>query len=375
MAVYTKVSAEEIKQFLKQRYGITEPFEATGLAEGIENTNYLLSFSPSIAQDKPSGKTSGKPHRRLILTIFEERVDPKDLPFFLKLMEHLYHQNLPCALPVADVDARHINSLRGKPAVLVNFLEGKATTDPTVAQCRAVGSCLGELHALGGDFAKRFGLKRANSVGVRQYHKMRAAIANNPPSNNPAPSSDGGTASNPNPASPHSTHRTAPHHTAPHHTAPHHTSLDPKLLTDAIKNTQAHWSKLRLPEGIIHGDLFPDNVLFTKAATIGGVIDFYFACEDFLAYDLAITLNAWCFREHPFEFFPSKAEALVEGYQTVRPLEASENAAMPFLLKAAAIRFWLTRLIDKASLKQGKQGYKEPAVYQQIYLFENPLQW
>jgi len=305
MAVYTEVSPLQIEGLLKNRYGITAPFEAVGIPEGIENTNYLLKF----------------PNQKLILTIFEKRVAKNDLPFFLNLMEYLHENGIPSAKPVADIDGEYINTLCDKPSVLVHFLEGTATESPTENQCQAVGACLAKIH----NVTQGFKMSRANSVGVSQYHKMFT------------PS---------------------------------------KTLSDAIARVQSEWLALstqspQLPKGIIHGDLFPDNVLFETKATIGGVIDFYFACEDFLAYDLAITINAWCFEESPFQFFESRANALLRGYENIRPLTTAEKTALPFLLKAASIRFWLTRLIDKKL----QRGEKEPLTYERIYQFKDDLKW
>jgi len=280
MAVYTDVSAEALEVFL-QDYAIGGLLSCKGIAEGVENSNYLLR----------TGNGS------YILTLYEKRVQTGDLPFFLRLMQHLAQKKLACPLPVIRKDGALVGELAGRPAAIITFLQGMSTGSPAVAHCRGVGEALAKLHHAGRDFD----LCRENNLAVADWRPLwqmsRARVA--------AELAD---------------------------------EIDREL--DWLTRD---WPQC-LPAGIIHADLFPDNVFFLGEA-VSGLIDFYFACNDFYAYDLAICLNAWCF-EKDLSFNQTKAAAMFAAYGRERALAAEECAALPLLACGAAMRFFLTRLCD-----------------------------
>ncbi len=283
MAVYTEVTAEELYALL-ERYDIGPLTAFKGIAEGVENSNYFL----------------GAGNGQFILTLYEKRVSAEDLPFFLGLMEHLAKSGVRCPTPVHDREGRVLQTLAGKPAAIVTFLPGYSLQKPQPAQCRAFGAAVARLHEAGSSFP----LKRENSLSLSGWTKLFASI--------------GGVAD-----------KIAPGMSAG--------------LARALETLSAQWPR-DLPRGVIHADLFPDNVLFLDDA-VSGVIDFYFACNDLFAYDLAICMNAWCF-ELDGAFNVTKAKALFSGYNSVRPLEPEEISALPVLARGAAVRFFLTRLYD-----------------------------
>jgi homoserine kinase type II len=283
MAVYTEVSDDELSAFVAS-YGLGALLSYKGIAEGVENTNYL------VHTDKGP----------FLLTLYEKRVAPDDLPFFLGLMEHLSKAGINCPTPVRDAQGRMLRTLAGRPAALVTFLEGVWIRRPQPAHCLAVGKALAQLHLAG----RGFGLTRANALslsGWRPLYERFQARAD---------------------------------------------EIAPGLadtIEQELAYLQANWPD-GLSRGIIHADLFPDNVFFL-GDQLSALIDFYFACNDALAYDVAVTLNAWCF-EGPNAFNLTKGQALLEGYQSVRPLAAEEAEALPLLARGAALRFLLTRAHD-----------------------------
>jgi homoserine kinase type II len=284
VAVYTPVAAEAAAQFLTD-YTIGDLVCLTPIAEGVENSNFLLETT----------------HDRYILTLFEKRVDPADLPFFIGLMDHLAARGVSCPLPIPGRDGRALRALNGRPATIVSFLQGRAITRPTVPAATAVGRVLAELHSAGADFTGA----RANALSVAGWRELV------------------------------------------HKTAARADEVAPGLraeLQQALDHLAAAWPA-DLPTGVIHADLFPDNVFFLDS-TLSGLIDFYFACRDILAYDLAVALNAWCFDAPAWTWAPDRAEAMLAGYEAVRPLSAAERAALPLLATGAALRFLLTRLFD-----------------------------
>jgi homoserine kinase type II len=283
MAVYTEVSDEELSTFIAS-YGLGELLSFKGIAEGVENTNYIV-------------HTSRGP---FILTLYERRTAREDLPFFLGLMEHLAARGVSCPTPVRDHEGRNLKELAGRPAALVTFLEGFWVRRPMTAHCAAVGRALAELHMGGEGFA----LKRANALGVAGWRPLYERFADR-------------------------AGEIAP-------------DLGP-LIANELKNLEGHWPK-GLPAGLIHADLFPDNVFFLSDR-LSGLIDFYFACNDALAYDVAVCLNAWCF-EKDLSFNITKGRALLRGYEELRPLSPAEREAMPLLARGAALRFLLTRAYD-----------------------------
>lgn len=284
MAVYTEVTDEDLRAFLSG-YDIGQPVSFKGIAEGVENSNYLL------------GTDSG----RYILTLYEKRVDPGDLPFFLGLMDHLSAKGLICPEPVKGRDGEALRTLCGRPAAVVTFLEGVSVRRPTALHCAALGRALAELHEAGRDF----GVRRPNALSAPGWRPLADAARGR--SSAVAP------------------------------------GLDEEIEAE-LAFLEFSFAALELPTGVIHADLFPNNVLFLGEA-LSGLIDFYFACDDALAYDVAVCLNAWCF-EPDLSFNMTKARALLAAYADVRPLSEAEVEALPMLARGAAIRFLLTRLVD-----------------------------
>jgi len=290
MAVYTDVTEGELESFL-QEYPAGRLLSYKGIAEGSENSNFLLHTSESA----------------FILTLYEKRVDIDDLPFFLGLMHHLAGKGISCPLPVERHDGKLFGTLAGRPAALITFLEGMWMRRPTVAHCREVGRALAELHVAGMDFP----LTRPNALAIDGWRKLWAG------SHDRADEVEKGLA----------------------------TEVDADFAL-----FDREWPK-DLPAGVIHADLFPDNVFFL-GEKLSGLIDFYFACNDFYAYDVATCLNAWCF-EKDFSFNLTKGRALLAGYQAVRPLSDAEKQALPILARGSALRFMLTRLYDWLTIPDG----------------------
>ncbi len=299
MAVYTQVSDEALAEFLSA-YDLGAPVAFKGIAEGVENSNYYL----------------GTEKGRFILTLFEKRVNAAELPYFVGLKQHLASKGYPCPEPVMGRDGSALRTLEGRPAVIVTFLDGLSPRRPNVRQCRALGAGLARMHLALADFA----MVRENSLGPKAWAPMWEGRA---------PAAD---------------------------------ALQPGLSTTveaafmAIRKARAFSGNL--PRGTIHADLFPDNAFFL-GDDFSGAIDFYFACTDALAYDLAVCLNAWAFDEgnasdaSRLEYNFSKGSALIAGYQSVRSLTEDERSALPALCLGAAMRFFLTRLADWTSTPAG----------------------
>jgi homoserine kinase type II len=307
MAVYTEIADDELAQFIDS-YGLGSVVSCKGIAEGVENTNYLV------------GTSSGQ----FILTLYEKRVAAGDLPFFLGLMEHLASKGLSCPTPVRDGEGRNLRELAGRPAALVTFLEGVWLRKPQAQHCHKVGVALAKLHEAGRDFA----LSRPNALGPEGwpplFERFRAQADQVAPGL-------GGTIE--------------------------------EELTQLLRD----WPQ-RLPAGVIHADLFPDNVFF-RGDQLSGLIDFYFACNDLFAYDIAVCLNAWCFTPQVV-FDRDKGAALLAGYQSVRPLGEAERAALPTLARGAALRFLLTRAHDWVHTPAGALVVKhDPVPYLQRLQF------
>jgi len=290
MAVYTSVSDAALAAFLAG-YEIGRPVALQPIAEGVENSNFRLET------------TAG----RFILTIYEKRVERADLPFFLALMDHLAARGIACPVPIHDKSGASLQQLMGKPAAIVSFLEGRSPRRIDAARCRALGETLGRLHLAVADFPGR----RHNALSVAGWRPLFEACRASPMAM-PA-----GLAS---------------------------------AIAPVLRGLEADWPR-QLPEGVIHADLFPDNAFF-DGDTVTGVIDFYFACNDLFAYDVAICLNAWCF-EPRGDYNLTKGRALLAGYQAVRPLAAAEIEALPVLARGAAMRFLLTRLYDWLNQVEG----------------------
>jgi homoserine kinase type II len=280
MAVYTEVSDQELETFLAD-YDIGSPVSFKGIAEGVENTNYVLTTERG----------------QYMVTLYEKRVDPRDLPFFLGLMDHLAEGGINCPRPIHARDGNALRTLVGKPAAVTSFLQGMWPRRTTVQHCGPVGEALAGLHLAGRDFA----LRRPNALSVTGWRPV---------------------------------FEDSRRHIDP--------ALDRELAAE-LDFFDANWPTA-LPAGVIHADLFNDNVFFLHER-LSGIIDFYFACNDFLAYDVAICLNAWCF-EPDNAFNATKARALLQAYDKVRPLGKDERRALPILARGSALRFMLTRLYD-----------------------------
>ncbi len=283
MAVYTEVSDDQLRQFM-QSYDLGEVTSFKGIAEGIENSNYLVETTKD----------------RYILTLYEKRVDAEDLPYFLDLLRHLADRGLSCPTPLIDLEGRYLKQLAGRPAALVTFLEGISVSRPTPDHCSKLGTALAEMHLAGSDFEQT----RKNALSLEGWQNLFKHI-----SSQADEVAEGLTA----------------------------------VIERELDFLGENWPK-NLPTGIIHADLFPDNVFFL-GDRLTGLIDFYFACNDALAYDIAICLNAWCFEAHN-EFNTTKARQLLAGYNRLRSLNADECNAMPVLCRGAALRFLLTRTHD-----------------------------
>ena len=290
MAVYTDVSDTDLSAFLG-RYDVGSLLSCKGIAEGVENSNYFVHTEAG----------------NFILTLYEKRVAAADLPFFIELMDHLASRGLNCPRPVRDRRGEALGTLVGRPAAMVTFLDGVWIKQPGVEHCGALGRAMAELHLAGADFAMR----RPNSLSVGSWPGLFAAAG--PGADEVAPDLS-------------------------------------TLVAEELAVLAARWPR-GLPEGVIHADLFPDNVFFL-GDRLSGLIDFYFACTDALAYDLAVCLNAWCFGLDGV-FDPARGRALLDGYRAVRPLASEEIEALPVLARGAALRFMLTRLVDWLNVPPG----------------------
>lgn len=290
MAVYTDITENDLRRFLSE-YDVGELTSYKGIAEGVENSNFLL-------------HTTRDP---LILTLYEKRVDANDLPFFLGLMQHLAQKGLNCPLPLPRHDGKICGELSGRPAALISFLEGMWLRKPEPHHCHAVGVALAQMHLATADFT----IIRRNALSVEGWVELWQKAG------------------------------------------PRADEVLPGLQEEIgaeLDHLVRHWPE-GLPKGVIHADLFQDNVFFLSDR-LSGLIDFYFACNDLLAYDVSICLNAWCFQPDGSYNF-AKGSALLAGYQSVRPLSDAETAALPVLCRGSALRFFLTRLYDWLTTPEG----------------------
>jgi homoserine kinase type II len=290
MAVYTDVAAEDLTKFLAG-YELGELLSYKGIAEGVENSNFLVH--------------TGQGH--YILTLYEKRVAAGDIPFFLGLMEHLAARGITCPQPVKNRKGETLGHLCGRPAAIVTFLDGMWIRRPDPRHCYALGAALARLHLAGADFAP----KRRNALSVDGWRPLYEQAASRADTVQPGIG---------------------------------------KIIQDELAHLERHWPA-NLPQGVIHADLFPDNVFFLGNA-LSGLIDFYFACTDTLAYDVAICLNAWCF-EPDHSYNVTKGRELLQGYLRTRPLSPAELDAIPLLARGSAMRFLLTRLTDWLNVPEG----------------------
>jgi len=291
MAVYTDVAADELAAFIGQ-YDIGELLSYKGIAEGVENSNFLLHSGAGY----------------FILTLYEKRVARADLPFFLGLMTHLASHGINCPQPVKNRNGETLSTLAGRPAAIINFLEGIWPRKPTAVHCAGVGQALAKMHVAG----QAFLMSRANALSVSGWRPLFEQAA---------------------------TRADEVQH-----------GLRAFIGTE-LEHLEGNVWPTNLPLGVIHADLFPDNVLFL-GEQVSGLIDFTFACNDLLAYEVAICLNAWCF-ESDCSFNVTKARAFLSAYERERPLTEAEQHALPLLARGAALRFLLTRLVDFLKVPQG----------------------
>jgi homoserine kinase type II len=312
MAVYTDVTAEELAAFLAG-YDVGELLAYKGIAEGVENSNFLVHTSTG----------------NYILTLYEKRVAAKDVPFFLALMEHLATRGITCPQPVKNRHGQMLGKVAGRPAAIITFLDGLWIRRPSATHCAALGEALAKLHLAGLDF----GQARANTLSVAGWRPLFdhcAARANN---------------------------------------------VQPDLasfIATELDHLEREWPQ-NLQLGVIHADLFPDNVFFL-GDKLSGLIDFYFACTDALAYDVAICLNAWCF-EADHSYNVTKGRALLVAYARVRALTELERSALPLLARGAALRFLLTRLVDWFDVPPGALVRpKDPLEYFRKLRFHQAVQ-
>ncbi len=314
MAIYTKLDKAEIKNFLSL-YGL-DLLEHEGIVAGVQNTNYFIRTSKG----------------KFILTVYEEAINLKDLPFFCGAMEHMYNKGIKCPCPLRSLDGKNVNPLHGKSAGLVNFLEGNFTHLITSDQCAGLGKLMAQMHVAAEDF-KMTGENPLSIKGCKELYSkiytmdtLRAGL-----------------------------------------------KKEIQGEFDFVEaNTPAH-----LPTGWIHADIFPDNVFF-DGGEVSGIIDFFFSCTDSFVYDIAVTVNAWCFdgADDKWQFIDLKFKEMMAEYEKVRPLSNEEKQALPVMLRRAAVRFFLTRAYDKLYPKSGAVvGVKNPMEYAcKINFFRNNVQ-
>ncbi|MCZ6482986.1 MAG: homoserine kinase [Alphaproteobacteria bacterium] len=311
MAVYTEVSDEELEEFLSQ-YDLGGLVSFKGIAEGVENSNYLL------------GTGTGT----YILTLYEKRVHRDDLPYFLGLMEHLAGQGIACPTPIRGSDGRALRELCSRPAAIISFLEGVWPRRVQPRHCALLGDTMARMHLAGASFEG----ERVNALSIKGWRRLFRQVEARADEVRPDLAAE---------------------------------------IAGELAHLEAHWPR-DLPAGIVHADLFPDNVFFL-ADKLSGLIDFYFACNDFFAYDLAICLNAWCF-ETDRSFNITKARQMLSAYREVRPFSDTELEALPLLARGSALRFLLTRLYDWLNHPDGAWVKpKDPLEYLQKLRFHQGI--
>ena len=309
MSVFTSVSVAQLQAWLKN-YTIGELVDLKGISSGITNTNYFVSTQNGAQQNK------------YVLTLFEHNA-LEELPYFIDLMAHLAAQGIPCPRPIADSAGVSLHMLNGKPAALVSCLSGRDVEAPSAKQCAAVGEILARMHLTGQSFEAQFPQHQSNNQRDEAWRVSTAA-------------------------------KVMPH-----------LSVEEQVLLEKTLEFQAQFDIASLPMGVIHADLFRDNVLF-DGDQIGGLIDFYYACHGALAYDLAIAVNDWCVQSDG-SFDEVRLGALMQAYQSVRPLTETELEAWSGLLRIAALRFWLSRLFDKIYPQDGELTHaKDPDYFKHI---------
>ena len=313
MAVYTKISNKDIR-LINSKFDIDEIKSFQGIREGIENTNYLL-------------KTKKE---KFILTIFEKRVSNREIPFFMKLMDSLNQSKISCPKPLKDKNENYLIKLKNKTACVVSFLKGKDKQILNINNCYQVGKIISQMHSI----TKKLKFSRNNSMGIKNLNPLLKSIKFKSKKNS---------------------------------------NLE-KFLTKNLSNIKKNWP-LKLPSGIIHGDLFVDNIFFNKNK-LSGVIDFYFAANDFFMYEIAICINALCFdkKRNKFKINKQKVKNLIKGYESVRKITIREKKSLNILCRGAAIRYLLTRLYDYSNTpKTALIQIKDPNEYYQKLITHNNL--
>jgi homoserine kinase type II len=304
MAVYTKLNQSKIEEILSN-YNIGKLDSFKGIEEGIENTNYFLSVNK----------------KKFILTIYEKRVKSEDLPFFSNLMSYLNKANFKCPAPILNNTNSTITNFDGKKLMIVSFLEGKAKSNLTPDNCKSIGIEAAKMHEL----TKSFKIKRQNDLSVNSWRGLFESVKDE--------------------------------------CSKLHKDL-PKLIGESLDNVEKNWPRA-LPKGIIHADLFHDNIFFNKDK-FSGIIDFYFSCEDFFAFEIAICFNALCFDgvKDNLSFNVTKAKNFIDGYSSIRKLSESEKQSLKVLSQGAALRFLLTRVFDALNTVEGAiVKVKDPIEY------------
>jgi len=304
MAVYTKLSENELKDFFS-KYNLGKLLNYKGIKEGIENTNYFIQTEKG----------------KFILTLYEKRVDEKDLPFFISLMRNLFDKNFPSPEPIINKNGNYISEILGKKAAIVSFLNGYAKKILNPNDCQQVGINAAKLHLITKDLKG----KRENKLSINSWRKIYMKVKND--------------------------------------CSKIHSNL-PKVIEKNLDEIEKNWPK-NIPSGIIHADLFPDNIFF-KENKLSGIIDYYFSCHDFFAFEIAICLNALCFegKNENLSFNVTKAKKFIDGYSSIRKLTEKEKESLKVLCQGAAIRFLLTRVFDYLNLTDGAiVKIKDPIEY------------
>ena len=313
MAVYTKINQKEIN-IINEKFNIDKIISFKGIKQGIENTNYLL-----------KSKT-----KKYILTIFEKRVLPKEIPFFMKLMDKLNSSKINCPKPLKTKNNKYLIRLKNKTACIVSFLEGKDKKKLNISDCYAIGKTVARMHVV----TKKMKLNRKNSMGIRNLKPLLESIKFKSKK-----------------------------------------FLNLKIfLKNNLQDINKNWPK-KLPKGIIHGDLFIDNIFFKKNK-LSGIIDFYFAANDYFMYEIAICINALCFdhKKRKFQMNHKKIKNLIKGYESVKKISIKEKKSINILCRGAALRYLLTRLYDYSNTpKTALIKIKDPNEYYQKLLSHNNL--
>lgn len=305
MSVFTTVSPEQLKIWL-QDYAIGDLLELKGISAGITNTNYFVTTTQN----------------KYVLTLFEQNAI-EELPFFIELMDHLAHHDVPCPQPISNSRGESLHMLNGKPAVLISCLRGRDISHPSAMHCGEVGAVLAKMHIAGLSFQEKNISQPHRNPRDSVWREKTAALV-----------------------------------------LPHLPAEDQALLKETLQ-FQQRLNMTALPSGVIHADLFRDNVLF-DGDKVGGLIDFYYAYRDAFVYDLAITVNDWCVQPDG-RLDNAKFDAMLQAYQSVRTLEAAEHAAFNSMLRIAALRFWLSRLYDKIFPQDGELTHaKDPDHFKNI---------